>query len=215
MGTEPTVFVVDDDPGVREGVRILLRSVQRNVELFPSAQAFLDSWDPARSGCVVLDVRMPGSSGLDLQAQLRSQGHDIPIVIITGHGDVPAAVQALKAGAIDFIEKPFSDQVLLDRIDQAIRVDARNRHARGARTAREKRLARLSPREREALDLLVAGKSCKQIAAEFGISHQAAAAHRSRIIEKMEVDNVVDLVKLVLEPTVRRDKVNPYVEDIN
>lgn len=198
MQTETTVFVVDDDPAVRQGLSILLRSVHRNAEFYPSTQAFLDAYHPAQPGCLVLDVRMPGGGGLELQEYLYTRGLDIPIIFITGHGDVPAAVRAMQAGAVDFIEKPFNDQVLLDRIDRAIRQDAQNR-ARGVTdTLRKEHLALLTRREREVMDRLVEGRSCKQIAAEFGVSFQAVATHRGRIIQKMEVENVVDLVRTVL-----------------
>ena len=198
MNSEPTVFVVDDDPGVREGLEILVGSTGRPVETFPDAQAFLQAWDRQRPGCLVLDIRMPGMSGLQLPEQTRARRIDLPVIIITGQGDVPAAVRAMRGGAVDFIEKPFNDVILLDRIARAIAQDDRNRQERVARAQSAERLAQLTPREREVLDLLVAGKTTKQIAARLGISFQAVAAHRNRIMDKLEADNVVDLVHIAL-----------------
>ncbi len=198
MNSEPTVFVVDDDPGVREGLEILVGSTGRPVETFPDAQAFLQAWDRQRPGCLVLDIRMPGMRGLQLQEQTRARRIDLPVIIITGQGDVPAAVRAMRGGAVDFIEKPFNDVILLDRIARAIAQDDRNRQERVARAQSAERLAQLTPREREVLDLLVAGKTTKQIAARLGISFQAVAAHRNRIMDKLEADNVVDLVHIAL-----------------
>ncbi|MBU0641270.1 MAG: response regulator [Planctomycetes bacterium] len=198
MNAEPTVYVVDDDPGVREGLSILVRSAGRLVETFAEAAAFLAACQQTWTGCIVLDVRMPGMSGLEVQEQLRACGVLLPVIVITGFGDVPAAVRAMKAGAVDFIEKPFCDQVLLDRIEHAICLEAQSRRERAAANSWAGRLARLTPREHEVLDELVAGKSIKQIAAAFGVSFQAAAAHRSRIMDKLEVDGLAELVRQML-----------------
>ena len=199
MSSEPTVFVVDDDDGVRKGLSLLLRSVGLNVEVFAGAQEFLEDCNTDRPGCLVLDVRMPGMSGLELQERLKEEHIDIPVIILTGHGDVPMAVRVVQAGAVDFIEKPFREQVLLDRIQQALAVDARRREERTQRTALENRLTRLTPREREVLRLVVVGKHNKAIATELGVTVKTVEFHRSKIMEKTQADSVAELVRLVME----------------
>jgi two-component system response regulator FixJ len=199
MQDGPTVFVVDDDPAVREAVSILIRSTGRNVETYATARAFLEDYDPARPGCLVLDLRMPGMSGLELQDEIVKRAIDIPIIVVTAHGEVGSAVRAMKAGAIDFIEKPYGDQTLLDRIDQAIARDAQLRQQRARRETFGARLSQLTPRDREVMALLIAGKMTKEIAAAFQVSSQAIDSHRRRILEKMEVANVVELTRLVDE----------------
>ena len=196
MKFEPTVFVVDDDPAVRKAMGLLMKSVGLNAETSPSAREFLDGYDPARPGCLVLDIRMAGMSGLELQEKLREQQITLPVIIITGHGDVPTAVRAIQAGALGFIEKPFRDQVLLDHINRAIEQDATRRRDQARRTHVESRIARLTPREREVVDLLVAGKSSKQIGFELGISVTTVNLHRSHAMSKLQVDSVVDLVRM-------------------
>jgi two-component system, LuxR family, response regulator FixJ len=198
METDPTVFVVDDDPAMRESLRWLIESVNVGVETYATAQDFLAVYDPDRPGCLVLDVRMPGMGGLDLQAELARREIEIPIIIITGYAEVPTAVRALKAGALDFIEKPFSDQLLLDRIQQAIASDRQARARRFERAALAARVAQLTPREREVMQLVVAGSSNREIAAELGLSVKTVEVHRARVMEKMKVDSLADLVRLVL-----------------
>src|SRR5262245_54726936 len=162
----PTVFVVDDDAPVRDGLRLLLRSVGHRVETFGSAQEFLDAYADDRPGCLVLDVRMPGMSGLDLQEQLNERRAILPTLFITGHGDVPMAVEALQAGALDFLQKPFRDQELLDRIAAALERDAANRRELLELKQIEARFAELTPRERAVMELVVQGKSNKVIAGD-------------------------------------------------
>lgn len=198
MKTEPTVFVVDDDPAVREALRFRLRSAGMNVETCGGAQEFLDTYDPAQPGCLVLDVRMPGMSGLDLQDALAEQGIKLPVIIITGHGDIPMAVQAMRAGAVDFLEKPFREQELLHRIHQAVEQDTRARQDRAAKAEITARLASLTPREGQVLDLVVAGRPNKAIAGELGLSHKTVEFHRAKIMDKMRADSVAELVRMVL-----------------
>ncbi|MDX1486814.1 MAG: response regulator, partial [Acidiferrobacterales bacterium] len=188
--TEPTIFVVDDEADIRDSLRLLMRSVGLKTETFASAQEFLGAYDPSRPGCLILDVRMPGMSGPELQEKLRKNEINIPIIIITGHGDVPTAVRTMKAGAIDVIEKPFSDQLLLDRVQQALERDATDRKERAERERIAARLARLTPREREVMEGIVDGKLNKVIAADLGLSTRTVEIHRSRIMEKMQVRSV-------------------------
>ena len=196
--SEPTVFVVDDDPAVLRGLRLLMKSVKLNVETYLSAQEFLDDYDPAQPGCLLLDLRMPGISGLELQEILRTRNIPIPIIIITGYGEVPAAVQAMRKGAVDFLEKPFNDQVLLDHVQKAIAEDAQIRQQRAEQEAVLARFALLTPREREVMDLVIAGKSNKVIASQLGISPKTVEFHRSHIMKKMKVGSVAGLVALVI-----------------
>ncbi len=195
--SEPTVFVVDDDSAVLKGLQLLIKSVGMNVEIYLSAQEFLDSYDPVRPGCLVLDIRMPAMSGLELQEMLQKKKIRIPIIIITGYGDVPVAVQAMKKGAVDLIEKPFSDQVLLDRIQNSIAEDIQARQKEAERKELESRLALLTPRERQVMDLVTAGKLNKVIASKLGLSQKTVEFHRNHIMEKMKVDSVAELVRLV------------------
>lgn len=192
----PVVFVVDDDEAICQSLTLLIGDIGLAVKAFTSAQQFLAQYDPAQPGCLVLDIRMSGMSGLELQAQLRDRGMDIPIIIITGHGDVPMAVQTLKAGAFDFIEKPFRDQVLLDSIQKAVQLDARNRSQWHERQGVHSRMGQLTDRERQIMELLVLGKSNKTIAYELGISQKTVDFHRTNILGKMKVNSVVELVRL-------------------
>jgi RNA polymerase sigma factor (sigma-70 family) len=196
MQLNPTVFVVDDDPAIRESLRWLIESVGLSVKIFATAQEFLEGYDPSSAGCLVLDIRMPGMSGLDLQNELAARKVNIPILIITGHAEVPVAVSAMKAGALDFIEKPFSDQLLLDRIRRAIEKDAEFRRAHSQRAKVAARLAALTPREREVMDLVIAGKANKVIASELGLSPKTVEVHRAHVMKKMQVDSLADLVRV-------------------
>lgn len=198
MSGEQTVFVVDDDAAVRDSLSWLIKSVGLKVETFGSAQEFLAAVDKKKAGVVVLDVRMPGMSGLELQEKLGTEKILLPVIIITGHGDVPMAVRAVKSGAFDFIEKPFNDQVLLDRIQQALKRDVETRKVEGHRSEVSKKLALLTPREREVLELVVAGNPNKVIAAQLGISCRTVEIHRGRVMEKMEANSLSDLVRLGL-----------------
>ncbi|MCE5303229.1 MAG: response regulator [Planctomycetaceae bacterium] len=197
----PTVFVVDDDPQVCESLTLMIRSMGFNVETYPSAEAFLDGCQESSNAprCLVLDVRMPGLSGLGLQQLLTNQGRSMPTIMISGCADIPMAVQAMSAGAIDFLEKPFNRRTLLSRIQDAVDRDAQRQRANARSADLANRLNRLSTRQREVLDLLVAGKHSKQIAAELGIGEKTVAKHRAGVFEKMEVDNVVEIVRLMAE----------------
>ena len=199
MTPETTVFVVDDDAAVRQALSWLIESVGLRVEAFASAQEFLDAHPESDlAGCLVLDVRMPGLSGLELQAKLAAQGAGLPVIILTGHAEVPMAVQALKAGAVDFFEKPVSEQKLLDRIQQALEQDARDRLRRAGRAEVRARLARLTARERQVLGLVVAGKSNKEMASELGVTTKTIEAHRAQIMRKLEAESLAELVRLSL-----------------
>ena len=195
---EPTVFVVDDDRAMRDSLSWLLDSVGLRVRSYATAAEFLADHDPAQPGCLVLDVRMPGMSGLDLQAELARRGVELPTIVITGHAEVSMAVRAVKAGAIDFIEKPFSDQLLLDRVRQALEIDLEAREVRRRREDARRRLATLTAREREVLDLVVAGKANKEIASALGLSTKTVEVHRAHVMSKMCVDSLAELIRITL-----------------
>ncbi|HXQ31162.1 MAG TPA: response regulator FixJ [Steroidobacteraceae bacterium] len=194
-----TVFVVDDDDAVRTSLRLLLKSVGLPVETFASAQEFLDAFDAERAGCLVLDIRMPGMSGLELQQRLNEIHAIIPIVFITGHGDVPMAVEAMQHGAVDFIQKPFRDQDLIDRINQALEKDRENRAGLKERDAIRRRMQQLTPREREVLNLVTQGKANKVIAGDLNVSQRTVEIHRARVMEKMGASSLAYLVRMVIE----------------
>jgi len=190
------VYVVDDDESVRRSLARLLRSAGLTAETFPSAQAFLDRELPDRTACLVLDVRLPGLSGLDLQGALTQTERIVPIVFITGHGNVPMSVQAMKSGAVDFLQKPFEEDQLLAAIERAL---ARCRAARAERTERmvvQRRFDMLTPRERQVLGLVVAGRLNKQIAADLGAAEKTIKIHRGRVMRKMEASSVAELVRM-------------------
>jgi FixJ family two-component response regulator len=196
--TEPVVFVVDDDEAVCEALGYLLRSQGFNVQTFRSAEDFLAHDHPSRSGCLVLDVRMHGMSGLELQARLVRQTLSLPVIIITGHGDIPMAVRAMRAGAVDFLEKPVSDELLLERIRAALDLDRRQREQQREDARLTARLAVLTTREREVMELIVAGCANKQVAAELGVAEKTVEAHRQHMLRKMGVRNAVQLVQVIL-----------------
>ena len=196
---DPVVFVVDDDPSLRHALTNLLRSVGLRVETFGSAREFLDSPRPDAHGCVVLDVRLPGLSGLDLQHELAAAQMDLPIIFITGYGDIPMTVQAMKAGAVEFLTKPFRDQDLLDAIQQALERDRVAWRQRAALAAVRQCYDRLTPREREVMRLVVAGLLNKQIAAELGTSEIMVKVHRGQVMRKMQAASVADLVRMAAQ----------------
>ena len=198
MTQEPTVFIVDDDREVREALQLLMESVGLQARTFASAQDYLDDFDPDLPGCLVLDIRMRGMSGLELQEHLSREPLHPPVIIITGHGDVPMAVRAVKAGAVDFIEKPFNDQVLLDSVNRALEQDAEQRGRQSRLAEIREHLSRLTPREREVLDLVVDGKRNKVIAAELGISQSTVEAHRAKVMDKMAARSLSDLMRMML-----------------
>jgi two-component system, LuxR family, response regulator FixJ len=195
----PTVFVVDDDSGVRSSIRILLKSVGINTTVFASAKEFLAAYDPRQPGCLVLDIRMPGMSGMELQLELNRLGAVIPVVFITGHGDVPMAVEAMQQGAFDFLQKPFRDQDLIHRIQKALERDATHRVALQQTAAIKACLESLTPREREVLELLADGKQNKVMAGELGLSQRTVEIHRANVMEKMQAKSVAQLVRMLLD----------------
>jgi RNA polymerase sigma factor (sigma-70 family) len=192
------VYVVDDDDAVRESVKWLLESVGLTVASFSSAVDFLSNYDAETAGCLVLDVRMPGMSGLDLQKELVSRNISLPIIIITGHGDVPMAVRAMKSGAVDFIEKPFNDQVLLDCIQRTLKEANRKREEQAWKREIQEVIDRLTDREKEIMEQVIQGKSSRQIGEDLNISSKTIEVHRARIMKKMGVSTVVELVRLIL-----------------
>jgi two-component system response regulator FixJ len=195
---EATVFIVDDDPGVLDALALLLRSDGLRSRSFTSATAFLDAYDPGVPGCLVLDLRMPEMSGTELQSRLRFMESQLPVIFVTAHGDVPTAVSAMKAGAVDFIQKPFTDEKLLDKVHQALELDGRRRRERAELEAVRRRLESLTPREREVLALVVEGKHNKNIARALGISQRTVEAHRAQVMRKMDASSVPILVQQVM-----------------
>ncbi len=193
-----TVFIVDDDSVVRKSISILARSVDLKVEAFSSAQEFLDSYRSDIPGCLILDVRMPGMSGLELQQRLVDEGSPLPIIMISAHAELSVATQAIRTGAIDFIQKSYSPQLLLDRIHEAIKMDAATRREQAQHAYVAQRVAQLSNRKREIMKLLAQGLSTKKIASALDISPKTVDNHRASILEKLEVDNVAKLVRLVI-----------------
>jgi FixJ family two-component response regulator len=194
MMEEQTVFIVDDDAAVRDSIQELVESVGLRAESHSSGQAFLASYQPQRSGCLVLDVRMAGMSGLVLQEKLNELGARIPVIIITGHGDVPMAVHALKAGAVDFVQKPYRHQLLLDSINNALTMDTIARRSLDESQNHDRQLATLTKREQEVLDKLLAGNISKQIARELGISTRTVEAHRQNLLRKLGIGSVKELM---------------------
>jgi FixJ family two-component response regulator len=199
-----TVFVVEDDPSVREALAGLIRSAGWSVEVFDSAHEFLARPKPEAPSCLVLDIGLPGLSGLDLQARMAAHHNDVPIVFITGHGDIPMSVRAMKAGAVEFLTKPFVDQDLLDGIQVAIDRDRAARHEDTERRELRECYASLTPRERQVMDLVISGRLNKQAAAELGISEITIKVHRGRVMTKMRAASLPDLVnraaRLKLKP---------------
>jgi FixJ family two-component response regulator len=197
--TEPRVHIVDDDDAMRDSLKWLLESRGLEVELYASAEEFLRAFDRGFCGCLVLDVRMPGMNGLDLYEQLQARDSTLPVIFITGHGDVPMAVSALKKGAADFIEKPFNDQDMLGLIEACMQQDRADAAKRAASASVAQRRDSLTQREQEVLALVVAGKLNKQIADELGISIKTVEVHRSRVMQKMGANSVAELVQLTLK----------------
>lgn len=193
---EPTVFIVDDDASVREGVADLLRSVGHMVLSFRSAQEFLDSPRPDAPGCIVLDVRLPGPSGLEVQRTLTKMGIQLPIIFISGHGDIPMSVRAIKSGAIEFLTKPLHEQQLLDAVQAGVERDRARREEATLGAELQKRFDSLTPRERDILALAVSGRRNKQIAGQLGLSEMTVKVHRSHIMQKMRANSLVDLLRM-------------------
>lgn len=194
-----TVFIVDDDEGVREGLSLLLATVGLSCELHESAHDFLDAYDGDKRGCLVLDIRMPRMTGLDLQKKLHEMGSGLPIIFITGHGDIPMAVEAMRNGALDFIRKPFREHDLLERIHEALNIDE-NAHRRALdREELAEKLSTLSQREREVFDRVADGQMNKVIAAELGISERTVEVHRGQVMRKLDVRTLAQLVRVKIE----------------
>ncbi len=206
---QPVVFVVDDDASMRQALARLLQSVQLRVEVFASPQEFLQSERPNVPSCLVLDVRLPGLSGLDFQAELAKADVRIPIVFITGHGDIPMTVRAMKAGAVDFLAKPFRDQDLLDAVTAAIQRDQKRREHENRVADLKAHFASLTPREREIMALVASGLMSKQIAAEVGLSEITVKVHRSHLMKKMGARSVADLVRMAEALGVKSAKSQP------
>ena len=198
MTAPSTVFVVDDNAGVRKSLRALLESAELAVETYASGDEFLAVYDPDRAGCLLLDVRLRQSSGLDLQDELRRRQAALPIIVLTGHGTVPTSVRALKAGAVDFLQKPTPPKLLLERVRAAIELDRQTRMAAAEGAVVTERLAHLTPREREVMELLLAGKSSKEIATALGVSVRTVEGHRREVLSKTHVSSAAQLVRMVL-----------------
>ena len=199
MTPAPAVFVVDDDDAVRDSLRFLFKSLGLAAICYASAPEFLAAYKPEHPGCLVLDVRMPGMSGLELQQELNLRGAMLPVIFITGHGDIPMAVEAMQHGAFDFLQKPFRDQDLLDRVQKAIGKDAENRKSHSDVTQIRRRFSELTPREREVLDMMMAGKSNKVMAADLGLSQRTVEIHRARVMEKTGAHSVAQLVRMAMD----------------
>ena len=206
QSTVPTVFVVDDDPGIRDSVTWLFQSVGLTVETYGSAQQFLDTYVPTRPGCLSLDVRLPGMGGLDLLEALRRRGATLPVIVVTAYGEVHSAVRAMKGGAIDVMEKPTRDQVLLDRVQQALELDRQTRASLATRAEAAARYARLTKRELEVLRLITGGKANKVIASDLELSTKTVEAHRAANMRKLGVHSTAEMVRIVM---LAEDQGNP------
>ena len=198
MTEQVTIFIVDDDEQVRDALTLLMESVGLRVESFSSAQEYLAAFDSSKAGCLILDIRMPGMSGLDLQARLVAEKIHPPIIIITGHGDVPMAVKAVSAGAIDFIEKPFNNQSMLDNVHKAIELDAVKRGESSRIEDIEEHYNSLTPREKEVLLSVIEGKRNKVIAYDLNISQSTVEAHRSKVMDKMAASSLSNLMRMAI-----------------
>jgi two-component system, LuxR family, response regulator FixJ len=196
--SEATVFIVDDDEAVRDSLGLLLRSVGYRARCYGSARDFLKAFDPRDYGCLVLDIRMPGMTGLELQKHLAELGCNIPIVFITGHGDIPMAVEAVRQGAVDFLQKPFADQELVDRINDAMKQAAQQREGELERLEILDRVESLTAREKQVMGQVVLGKANKVIAGDLGVSQRTVEIHRARVMEKMQANSLAHLVRMVM-----------------
>lgn len=199
MSSDQTVFVVDDDEGVREGLSLLLSTVGQTCELYASAHDFLHKYENGKGGCLVLDIRMPRMTGLDLQEKLIEMGSRLPVIFITGHGDIPMAVEAMRRGAVDFIRKPFREYDLLDRINEALAVSDEARRRTLDREALDEKLSSLSNREWEVFERVANGDMNKVIAADLGISERTVEVHRGQVMRKLDVTTLAQLVRVKIE----------------
>lgn len=198
MEAEPTIFIIDDDPAVRQALTVLVRSMHLKTESYESAQHFLQNVDPTRSGCLLLDVRMPGVSGLELLEKLARDDTRLPAIVMSAYGDVPMVVRAMRAGALNFLEKPCRDQQLWEAIQECLRWDATHRQQVVLRTKMRQRLSRLTPGEHEVLRLLNSGQSNKAIAAELGLSVRTIEVRRAKLMKKMKAESLAELIRLTL-----------------
>lgn len=196
--SKPVVYIVDDDDGMRRALSTLLTTIGHSTIAYASPTEFLSKYDPSKPSCLVLDVRMPEMSGLEVQQQLNRSGSMLPVILITGHGDVPMAVQAMKDGAFDFLQKPFRDEDLLDRIRKALELDAENRRSVQRHADLRQRASSLTPREREVMAMVVDGRANKVIAIDLGLSERTVEIHRANVMEKMAASSVAHLVKMHL-----------------
>lgn len=192
------VYIVEDDDAVRESLQLVLESLGQPVECFASADQFLQFYHPDMAGCLVLDIRMPGMNGMELQRQLNERNSILPIIFVTGHGDVPMAVEAMQQGAVDFVQKPYREQDLLDKINQALATDRHNRESLLMRQEIAHRIESLTPRERDVLNLMVEGKANKVIAIDLDISQRTVEIHRARVMEKLQASSLAHLVRMVM-----------------
>lgn len=199
MNTTPAqVYIVEDDDAVRDSLQMVLESVGYTVTTFSSANAFLEAYNPDMAGCIVLDIRMPGMSGMELQRKLNERNSILPIIFVTGHGDVPMAVEAMQQGAVDFVQKPYREQELLEKIERAFAIDRANREGLQQRQAIAARLESLTPRELDVLRLMVEGRANKVIAIELDISQRTVEIHRARVMEKLGANSLAHLVRMVM-----------------
>jgi len=205
MARQTTVFIVDDDDAVRGSLRLLLKSAGLPAVAHASAQEFLDQWHPEQPGCLILDVRMPGMSGLELQSELNRRGAIIPVIFISGHGDIPMAVEAIQHGAFDFLPKPFGDKDLIDRVQRALAADAENRKTRIEKETLRSRYDSLTPREQEVLTLVTQGKANKVMAGDLGVSQRTVEIHRARVMEKMGAHSLAQLVRMTIDLEINRE----------
>jgi RNA polymerase sigma factor (sigma-70 family) len=196
MDEQDTVFLIDDDPSVRDALTLLLSLKGIRTQPFATAESFIETYRPGWQGCVLTDLRMPGMTGLELQAALRERQIDVPVVVLTAHGDVATARAAFKNGVLDFLEKPIDDAMLLDVLRNALRVDRERRGAAAARAATDQRLERLTQREREILTLIAAGHQNREIAAQLGISSRTVEVHKARIMEKLQCHSLAELMQI-------------------
>jgi FixJ family two-component response regulator len=203
---EQTVYVVEDDEAVRDSLELLLKSAGKPVKTYATANAFLEDYSSRMAGCIVLDIRMPGMDGMELQKKLNERNSILPIIFVTGHGDVPMAVDAMKEGAVDFIQKPYREEALLEKIEVALEQDREQRKTLGEKQEIIRRVKTLTPREREIMDRMIAGQANKVIAIELEISQRTVEIHRSRVMHKMGTHSLAHLVRMVLSVKDRIDR---------
>lgn len=198
MQTDAIVYIVDDDQAIRDSLKFLMKSVGFESMVYESAESFLNKADLERPGCLIVDIRMQGMSGLELQQLLNDRNIKLPVIVITGHGDIPMAVQAMKAGAVDFLEKPFDNEVLINRIKQCLKEATKEQSKESKIEEAKSKLAQLTPREKEVMNMLVAGKHNKEIANEMNISVRTAEAHRAKVMKKLQTDSLSGVVRIAL-----------------